>query len=274
MLAAPAYHWGAFAIAMATIFASLTVTRQPSPQSRAMWVVIAAVVGVGFFGGALSTLGYLGCAVAALGVGAWALFDRRFEAARWRARSVDPIVLSSPFRDEWWVAAGGAEPRHNHHQVVSDQYFAYDFLREDGPSWDQEILAPCDGEIAWTEDRHEDAAPDERRRDSKNPAGNYVSIKTGRGFVILAHLKKGSIPILPGVRGAAGEVIGRCGNSGNTTRAHLHIHAQDRPQMAVGIAQGVPIAFRDKDGQAWVLDYRDTLLPDGAAGSYRGQPEE
>jgi hypothetical protein len=261
MLAAPAWHWGAFAFAIAALFWALYVTRARTALARMLWLLCAAAVGVGFFGGAITSLGYVACGVLAGIVGACSLFNRRFDAARWHARFEDPIVLRSPFRDAWRVAAGGADPRHNHHQAVSDQYFAYDFLREDGASWDCEILAPVDGTIAWTEDRHEDAAPAERHRDAKNPAGNYVSIETPEGYVILAHLKKGSITVLPGVPVRAGELIGLCGNSGNTTQSHLHVHAQNRAQIAVDVAEAIPIAFADPAGKAWILDYGDVLLP-------------
>ena len=216
---------------------------------------------MGFFGGLVTSLGYFAGGAVALVIGGLARFDRQFDARRWRARCIDPLQLHSPFRDPWRVAAGGADPRHNHHQRAGDQYFAYDFLPVEGDAWDREILAPCDGSIAWTEDRHEDAAPDQRHSDNKNPAGNYVSIETPRGYVILAHLKKGSITVLPGVPVRAGDVIGRCGNSGNTTQSHLHVHAQNRAQIAVDVAEGIPISFVDNAGQAWILDYDDVLEP-------------
>ncbi|HZY99644.1 MAG TPA: M23 family metallopeptidase, partial [Candidatus Baltobacteraceae bacterium] len=180
---------------------------------------------------------------------------------RWWNRAADPIVLESPFADAWYVAAGGPEPRHNHHQVASDQYFAYDFLPEEGEAWDREILAPCDGTVAWTEDRHDDTPPGERRRDRRNPAGNYVSIETKRGFVLLGHLKRGSIAVRVADTVRAGMPIARCGNSGNTSQSHLHLHAQDRPQVAIDIARGVPVAFLDENGIALVLEYGDVLQP-------------
>ena len=254
-----AWHWSAFAFVLAAFFWATTRARPHSVYARLLWVLIAACVGLGFFGGSVTKVGYFACGLLAVIVGVLSLVDRRFDAARWRARAVDPIVLRSPFRDAWTVAAGGDDPRHNHHQAVGDQYFAYDFLCEDGDSWDKEILAPCDGAIAWTEDGREDAPPDARGRDAQNPAGNYVSIETARGYVILAHLKKGSIAVLPGVDVRAGEPIGRCGNSGNSSRAHLHVHAQDRAQIAVDVAAGIPIAFADAAGEAWILDYGDRL---------------
>lgn len=232
------------------------------PNSRAILIIIAIAFAfsihssprIGWSGWAFFTVAY----VVAL---SW---DRLFPNAarrKWLERaSQSPIVLQPPFADRWYVAAGGPDPRHNHHMSVSDQYFAYDFLREDGDAWDQPILAPCDGMVAHVENRQEDAPPDKRRRDRKRPAGNYVSIQTPRGYVILAHLKQGSIAVRVGEGVRAGAPIGRCGNSGNTTRSHLHVHAQDQPSINVDIANAVPIAFTDRlRSEPRLLEYRDPL---------------
>jgi hypothetical protein len=195
---------------------------------------------------------------ASIGFVAFALFDQRFAAKRWLdAARVNPLVLHSPFAGRWFVAAGG--PTHNHHTRVSDQYFAYDFLPKEGEAWDQPILAPCDGMVVHVETRQEDAPPNERRRNTKRPFGNYVSIETPRGYVILAHLKQGSIVVRVGDTIRAGTEIGRCGNSGNTTRAHLHLHAQDQPSQSIGVAAGIPVAFVRDNGEATILRYGDVI---------------
>ncbi|HET9029723.1 MAG TPA: M23 family metallopeptidase [Candidatus Aquilonibacter sp.] len=184
-----------------------------------------------------------------------------FARKRWLERaSIDPIILAPPFEDRWYVAAGGPDRRHNHHVSVSDQYFAYDFLRDGGEAWDQPILAPCDGMIVHVENRQPDAPPKEARRERNKPFGNYVSIQTRRGYVILAHLKAGSVSVRVGDRVRAGDVIGRCGNSGNTRGAHLHLHAQDQPSQNVDIANGVPVAFTDRlRSEPLLLEYGDRI---------------
>ena len=47
-----------------------------------------------------------------------------------------------------------------------------------------------------------------------------------------------------------GEVIGECGNSGNTSEPHIHIHhqRQDPTVFPVNFAEGLPLYFRDHDG--------------------------
>lgn len=180
---------------------------------------------------------------------------------QWLERaSCDPIILASPFEDRWFVAAGGPDPRHNHHLVASDQYFAYDFLREEGEEWDQPILAPCNGMVVHVENRQEDAPPAQARRERERPFGNYVSIETPRGYVILAHLKQGSVTVRVGETVRRGDTIGRCGNSGNTTRSHLHLHAQDQPSQSIGVANGVPVAFTDRlRSEPLLLEYGDKI---------------
>ena len=232
------------------------------PNALTILVLIAAAFGfVAFWDREIGVPGFWAAIAAIVGMLLWYRFNAGAASKRWLARaSDDPLVLKPPFLDTWVVAAGGPDPRHNHHQVASDQYFAYDFLREAGDSWDQPILAPCDGMIVHVENRQADARPDERQQDRARPFGNYVSIETPRGYVILAHLKQESVNVRVGDTVRAGDEIGRCGNSGNTDRAHLHVHAQDQPSQAIGSAQGVPIAFVTRaSAEPMLLEFRDRL---------------
>ena len=231
------------------------------PNSRAILVLVIA--GFGFWSLWSPRAGIPGFIAACAALAGLICYDRFNYAAaskRWLTRaSQNPIVLQPPFEDRWYVAAGGPDPRHNHH-TAGDQYFAYDFLRDEGDSWDQPILAPCDGMVAHVENRQEDAPPAERRRDAKRPFGNYVSIQTPKGYVILAHLKQGSIPVRVGDAIQAGTLVGQCGNSGDSRGAHLHLHAQNQPSMSLGVAAAVPVAFRDRlRSEPLLLEYGDRL---------------
>jgi Peptidase family M23 len=205
--------------------------------------------------------GFIAACVSIAAILVWRRVDVGGASKRWLARASNrPIVLRAPFEDRWRVIAGGPDPRHNPHQRVSDQVFAYDFERDGGASWDSTILAPCDGMIVHVENRCSDAPPGAAQRDRKKPFGNYVSIQTERGYVILAHLRQGSVSVRVGERVQTGVPIGRCGNSGNSRRAHLHVHAQNRPSEAIATADGVPIAFLDRGAsEPMLLEYGDTL---------------
>ena len=130
--------------------------------------------------------------------------------------------------------------------------------------------APVDGVVAYVEDEHPDIRPQRffRKPNVRSPAGNYVSIQvktceakrreaTGAEgaavYVLLCHLQWGSLRVGVGATVRVGDVVGLCGNSGNTSRPHLHIHAQDRARIAVGVAQGLPLRFdRGAGGSEWL----------------------
>ena len=75
--------------------------------------------------------------------------------------------------------------------------------------------------------------------------GNHVIIQvTGSPYHVgLVHLQRGSVQVSPGERLRAGDQIGRCGNSGNSTQPHLHIQAMDSPDAYA--AKGVPLRFEE-----------------------------
>ncbi|WP_309322327.1 M23 family metallopeptidase [Actinomyces stomatis] len=75
--------------------------------------------------------------------------------------------------------------------------------------------------------------------------GNHVIIQvTGSPYYVgLVDLQRGSVQVSPGERLRAGDQIGRCGNSGNSTQPHLHIQAMDSPDAYA--AKGVPLRFEE-----------------------------
>ena len=86
------------------------------------------------------------------------------------------------------------------------------------------VLSPCRGEVALVVDGIEDMSVPVMDRD--HMAGNHVAIDCGDFFVILAHLRKGSIDVTTGDRVQTGDYLGKMGNSGNSSEPHLHLHAQ------------------------------------------------
>lgn len=60
--------------------------------------------------------------------------------------------------------------------------------------------------------------------------GNAVIIRHAENEVsLLAHFQQGSIRVHRGERVKQGQVLGLCGNSGNSSEPHIHFHVQNTP---------------------------------------------
>jgi murein DD-endopeptidase MepM/ murein hydrolase activator NlpD len=133
------------------------------------------------------------------------------------------------------VLWGGRTVPENRHSVSADMRFAYDFLvhnndmsfegdgsrKEQYYCWDRPVLAAGEGLVVEVVSNIPDNIPGTVNPDKLY--GNHVLIDHGNGEVsLVAHLEKGSTPVKRGQMVHAGEVIGRCGNSGNSTEPHLH----------------------------------------------------
>ena len=58
--------------------------------------------------------------------------------------------------------------------------------------------------------------------------GNTLVLKTAaEEYILMAHLKEGSIVVQKGQQVGQGDLLGECGNSGNSTEPHLHLQLQN-----------------------------------------------
>ena len=169
--------------------------------------------------------------------------------------------LRLPFKGRWFIVQGGDTPNVNQHMELRAQWFGIDFAKLGGPtkrelsiespsrlehffSWGEPVLAPADGEIITVVND----LPDNELgiKDKGNPAGNHVVIKTvPNRFVFLAHFQRGSILVKPGSRVARGQLLGKCGNSGNSDYPHIHLHVQDLPALNTGNGQNTVFSNMD-----------------------------
>lgn len=164
--------------------------------------------------------------------------------------------LRLPFKGEWFVVWGGRSLEQNYHAANRAQRFAMDaVILRDGAShqgdpgtlenyhcWDQPILAPAEATVVTAVD----GLPDNEigSTDARNPVGNHVVLDFGTDeFGFLAHMRQGSVRVQAGETVTAGQELGRCGNSGNTSEPHLHFHLQTTPDLSNG--EGLPAAFND-----------------------------
>jgi hypothetical protein len=85
-------------------------------------------------------------------------------------------------------------------------------------------------------------------------AGNHVVIEFGGLYIVLAHLRRGSLAVAEGERVEVESPLGAIGNSGNTLAPHLHLHVMDGPDFRA--AKVVP--FRVERYERW-LDRRSPM---------------
>lgn len=163
-----------------------------------------------------------------------------------------------PFHGRWFTYWGGTNELVNYHYAYENQRYAFDFIiLEQGISskgdpllnqsyfaYGKPILAPYAGRIVRVEDSIPDNSP-VGVRNEEQPAGNYVEIDHGHHeYSLLAHLKYHSITIGPGDYVRAGDLIGLCGNSGNSSEPHLHFQVSNGSELLV--AKSIPIRFENE----------------------------
>lgn len=164
-------------------------------------------------------------------------------------RNITPMTL--PFAGEWFVIWGGDTKEQNYHVSAKAQKNAFDIViigengksyKTDGKTNDdyyafgQPLTAPCDGEVVLAVDGIKDNIPGEMN--TMFITGNTVVIKTANNeYLLFAHFRQYSIKVKQGDKVKKGQFIGLCGNSGNSSEAHLHFHIQNKENMtdATGI---------------------------------------
>jgi murein DD-endopeptidase MepM/ murein hydrolase activator NlpD len=162
--------------------------------------------------------------------------------------------LHLPFHGTWFTFWGGRTLRENRHAVARDQRFASDFVRlgatgshtGDGKTnatylcYGEPIVAPGPGTVIATADTVAENVPG--TMNSKQPLGNFVMIDHGNGeYSLLAHFQPGSVKVHPGQKVKTGDLLAKCGNSGNSSEPHLHYHLQNGPVPLRG--DGLPAQF-------------------------------
>ena len=191
-----------------------------------------------------------------------------------------PVELRLPFTGPWRTVRTPAHRVPSHGTHAFGQTFAFDFVALDQrgrtatrTDWrtlvatepadrfigfDRPILAPASGCVVAVHDGEVDhearrsplsllryllTQGTRLRQGTGAVTGNCVVLELEEcpAFVLLAHLRLGSITVPAGARVEAGEPLGTCGNSGNSTQPHLHLQAMDAASPIT--AHGLPIVF-------------------------------
>lgn len=185
------------------------------------------------------------------------LFARPYQA-------IDPLKvkrnttkLKLPFIGEWTVFWGGDTKALNQHNGIKFQQYAFDIVinglngrsyKTDGRSnadyyaFGEKILAPADGTVVLAVDGVADNVPGQVN--TWYVPGNSVILKSANNeYFFFAHLKQNTVNVKEGDVIKQGQLLGRCGNSGNSSEPHLHFHIQDA--LSFDNATGIKCYFNN-----------------------------
>jgi Peptidase family M23 len=175
-----------------------------------------------------------------------------------RTGTGSPVVIGSPLAGDDWLALNGCCGVTTHRgavmgvgsRLVASERYAIDWLRldptkdpattftgdgkrnEDYLAFDAPLLAVADGTVTTVVSNLKEAVPQVMTANQafEELGGNHIIIDIGGGhFAFYAHMIPGSASVKVGDKVTRGQTIGRLGNSGNTSEAHLHFHVSSGP---------------------------------------------
>lgn len=168
----------------------------------------------------------------------------------------EAIELAFPMHEgTYYVGHGGNHTSMNYHNAYDDQKYALDLVklnklgtRANGLQpkeltkyaiFGDELLSPCNGKVVESRDGLQDMTPPDMN--PEQPEGNYVALicEQHDATIYLAHMQEGSVTVSKGDVVTTGQLLGKVGNSGNTSEPHLHIHAELD-------GKGVPLTFDER----------------------------
>jgi hypothetical protein len=177
------------------------------------------------------------------------------------------VMIGPPLTGKGWVAVNGCCEVNGVHRstglpingrIYFAQRYAIDWMRldKDGrmvhgdasdvnnyTDYGADVLAVAKGKVVSTLDTLDDqkpgTLPDPSTINLENVDGNHVILDIGEGlYAMYAHLQKGSLQVKPGDQVKRGQILGKLGNTGNTSGPHLHFQIMGGPS-ALG-SNGVP----------------------------------
>ncbi|HFK1471877.1 TPA: M23 family metallopeptidase [Bacillus paranthracis] len=170
------------------------------------------------------------------------------------------VVVRFPLNERALIGWGGDRLETNYHVIKPNERWAYDILippaevksskLDDYGIYGAKVMAPASGTVVSINNDEKDLVPGSD--DFQSMAGNHIYLRldeTGT-FLVLAHLKKGSIKVKEGQHVNEGEFLAQVGNSGSSSEPHLHIHhqRQDPSKVSMFLSEGLPLYFRTEKG--------------------------
>ena len=184
-----------------------------------------------------------------------------------------PLSIGPPLRGGDWIAEGGPSNSSYHRRarmaangiLYFAQRFAIDYIKiaADGRTftgdpknnanylcYGTDVLAVADGKVVASKDGIPENTPDPIARavdmTMETAGGNFVALDIGfHRYALYGHLIPGSLKVKVGDSVKRGQVLGRLGNSGNSTEPHLHFQIADAPSFL--LANGLPYLYDQVD---------------------------
>jgi murein DD-endopeptidase MepM/ murein hydrolase activator NlpD len=178
--------------------------------------------------------------------------------------ATDPVVLDSPLAGEWYVFNGGRSVLLNGHSPNESNAVDFQRLGPNGRThtggagapltnyagFGLPVLAPTDGRIVEVTDGYADTPPGT----NGDHANNLVIDIGGGRYLVLSHLRQGSVSVHVRDVVRRGQPLAAVGNSGHTNEPHLHAQVQDSATGRQDAGRTYPMVFRNvhiSRGGAW-----------------------
>jgi hypothetical protein len=179
--------------------------------------------------------------------------------------------IGPPLAGTRWVAINGCCDISGAHRgsglsangwIYFGQRFAIDWMRLDEAGrlvhgdpadvhnyacYGVDVLAVADGKVVTVfnelDDQPPGKLPDPKTMTVENVLGNHVVLDLGAGvYAFYAHMEKNTMSVVEGQRVRRGDVLGKLGNTGNTSAPHLHFHLMDGPSPLA--SNGIPYVIK------------------------------
>jgi hypothetical protein len=183
----------------------------------------------------------------------------------------DAVEIAFPFKNGSFLITDGGNSRisrlmnyhfyspvHKKKGTNNSMIFATDIVKtgsakktffplsnKDYPIFGEKVYSPVDGTVFKIENNINDNYP--YSGDYPYNTGNTIIINKDNYYLLMGHLKKGSIKVKPGTVVRANDLLAESGNSGYSERPHIHIQLIHSINEDYWHGMGVSIRYNNRN---------------------------